>query len=649
MKRFLAILFIPVVLLASLGATSRIDFKPLAAVRVIKSNGVELGYGFGASTDSARGTALLAAVADANASADTEVIEMQSGTFDIGSTGKIALGAGDSLKGQGKKATTIKGTALATTYGCVINPYSGNYIGKFTLDTSAATGACYPLGSYNQTGTYTADTKFTNLVLESVSFITALDSFYIQNSDGSAFVYSGTVRDCDFLGAWDHATFFGTSGAASGTIDFYDCNFTSDGTRTSPAQSTVRCVATSGLSNSYIVRFFNCTFACSGGTSTNHPIEVSGLSNTVELENPRITSSGTGAVDLTRSQGTLKVRGGSGSGTGGAFSSSGTITRESDLLNGTVASTTGKTLLAATDAATARSTISALASADIDTSSKLSAILTDETGSGAAVFGTSPTFNTSINIGGNCLLYPDGSNVLSLRNGANAQAFNIYNTWGNSGTDYERLFVGWTGNYCYLTTQRAGTGFARSIIVGTEGVTAMYLRTGGLDRWSVIGSGHLTAVTDNTYDIGASGATRPRSIYAGTNVETPAMSGTNTKTLTETTDTAFVNVTCATDTVVGGIIQYTIQADDGGAFQTRAGSIPFSLYKAGGSAAAGSFGTAADVVNTSSGTLTATWTVTGSGSTASLKCNATSSLTQTTLNIKYRVIINGPAVTVTPQ
>lgn len=290
-----------------------------------------------------------------------------------------------------------------------------------------------------------------------------------------------------------------------------------------------------------------------------------------------------------------------------------------------------------------------LASTDIDTSAELAAILGDETGSGAAVFGTSPTFNTSINIGGNCLLYPDGSNVLSLRNGANAQAFNIYNTWGNSGTDYERLFVGWTGNYCYLTTQRAGTGFARSIIVGTEGVTAMYLRTGGLDRWSVIGSGHLTAVTDNTYDIGASGATRPRSIYAGTNVETPAMSGTNTKTLTETTDTAFVNVTCATDTVVGGIIQYTIQADDGGAFQTRAGSIPFSLYKAGGSAAAGSFGTAADVVNTSSGTLTATWTVTGSGSTASLKCNATSSLTQTTLNIKYRVIINGPAVTVTPQ
>lgn len=34
-------------------------------------------------------------------------------------------------------------------------------------------------------------------------------------------------------------------------------------------------------------------------------------------------------------------------------------------------------------------------------------------------------------------------------------------------------------------------------------------------------SGHLIAVTDNTYDIGASGATRPRRVYVGTEVVTP--------------------------------------------------------------------------------------------------------------------------------
>lgn len=38
------------------------------------------------------------------------------------------------------------------------------------------------------------------------------------------------------------------------------------------------------------------------------------------------------------------------------------------------------------------------------------------------------------------------------------------------------------------------------------------------------GDGHFLAGTDNAHDIGASGATRPRSIYAGTSVVTPVLS-----------------------------------------------------------------------------------------------------------------------------
>lgn len=36
--------------------------------------------------------------------------------------------------------------------------------------------------------------------------------------------------------------------------------------------------------------------------------------------------------------------------------------------------------------------------------------------------------------------------------------------------------------------------------------------------WNVDSSGHLKANADNTYDIGATGATRPRSVFVGTNV-----------------------------------------------------------------------------------------------------------------------------------
>jgi hypothetical protein len=42
------------------------------------------------------------------------------------------------------------------------------------------------------------------------------------------------------------------------------------------------------------------------------------------------------------------------------------------------------------------------------------------------------------------------------------------------------------------------------------------LVTGGTGRWNVTSAGHLLAVADNTYDIGAVGATRPRSVYVGT-------------------------------------------------------------------------------------------------------------------------------------
>jgi hypothetical protein len=43
------------------------------------------------------------------------------------------------------------------------------------------------------------------------------------------------------------------------------------------------------------------------------------------------------------------------------------------------------------------------------------------------------------------------------------------------------------------------------------------LQTNNVDRWYVSPTGHLISPTDNTYDIGASGTFRPRSIYAGSN------------------------------------------------------------------------------------------------------------------------------------
>ena len=108
-------------------------------------------------------------------------------------------------------------------------------------------------------------------------------------------------------------------------------------------------------------------------------------------------------------------------------------------------------------------------------------------------------------------LFRDAANTLAQRNGTNAQRLAIYNTF-TSATNRELFAIDWaaSANICNLWTEKgSGGGTARALQLGTDG-------TG---RWQIgATTGYLLAVVDNTYDIGASGATRPRTIYAGTNV-----------------------------------------------------------------------------------------------------------------------------------
>ena len=110
------------------------------------------------------------------------------------------------------------------------------------------------------------------------------------------------------------------------------------------------------------------------------------------------------------------------------------------------------------------------------------------------------------------------ANTLALRNGTAAQAFNVYNTYSNGGVDYERLQLVWSGNTAYINTTAAGSGGTRPLVVRTDGSSDLTLGTNATARWVVNGSaGHLLAGIDNTYDIGASSATRPRNVYVAGN------------------------------------------------------------------------------------------------------------------------------------
>lgn len=75
----------------------------------------------------------------------------------------------------------------------------------------------------------------------------------------------------------------------------------------------------------------------------------------------------------------------------------------------------------------------------------------------------------------------------------------------------------------------ATAGGTPGLILSSAGATAWTMKAGngdsslrwdqdGTDRWMMASGGHFLAATDATYDIGASGANRPRNVYASGSV-----------------------------------------------------------------------------------------------------------------------------------
>ena len=105
----------------------------------------------------------------------------------------------------------------------------------------------------------------------------------------------------------------------------------------------------------------------------------------------------------------------------------------------------------------------------------------------------------------------DAADTLALRRSTNAQIFRVYNTY-TDGSNYERLAFAWSSSIATISTDAAGTGTVRSLRLNGSTLSLM---SGGAQRWNVNSSGHFLAEADNTYDIGASGANRPRNVYIG--------------------------------------------------------------------------------------------------------------------------------------
>jgi hypothetical protein len=109
------------------------------------------------------------------------------------------------------------------------------------------------------------------------------------------------------------------------------------------------------------------------------------------------------------------------------------------------------------------------------------------------------------------VLLRDAANTLACRNGTSACSIRAYNTYTDaSNNEYGSLT--WNSNVFQIGTTKNGTGTLRATkVLGSF----IQFNTNGTDTWFFDTSGNLVTNTDNTYDIGASGATRPRSAYLG--------------------------------------------------------------------------------------------------------------------------------------
>ena len=119
-------------------------------------------------------------------------------------------------------------------------------------------------------------------------------------------------------------------------------------------------------------------------------------------------------------------------------------------------------------------------------------------------------------------LYKDADGILAQRNGDNAQSFRVYDSYNTAGANFCRANLSFNSNRFELSISSLGTGSTtRGFDIGTNGTGDITFFTSGSNKWRIGGtSGNLLATSDNAFDIGASGANRPKNIYAGSSLFT---------------------------------------------------------------------------------------------------------------------------------
>jgi hypothetical protein len=95
--------------------------------------------------------------------------------------------------------------------------------------------------------------------------------------------------------------------------------------------------------------------------------------------------------------------------------------------------------------------------------------------------------------------------------------------------------------------------------------------------------------------------------------------------LSNNTTTSLVNCDLANNTIIGGIIRYTVVASDGTNLQSESGIVGYNSYNKAGTTFSASATAMVITQKASSGTLTVTWSMTGANPSV-IQINANSTL-----------------------
>ncbi len=533
MNKRLAILTTIVVAIACMGAAiTRIDFVPLAPVRLVKPSGQAFGYGYGALTDASRGTALLAAQTAAS-SGDTifcysdctistpigkngvrywfaPVTITASGTSECISDDNVDDAASDDgttmtfdIDGQAEFRSTNAQCIDLNASGTVARIH-GRRVYADGLSKAGAyvkTGAtCYLTMSQSiESDDYDAmwisggsmyfDTKFVRGGQDALEFGTGAPVVNgrafsmvagVNNWNGSTTVYAinadgGTgnitvdelegrspttkvaINRTHYVGLSDAGTLTVTAKTIRGRVLSMGTGLRVINARITDIPSGLAGVAGGDLFGDV-------------GSLTLQDVSIESGSGATYSVSKEVIAAGTPTLSIV---GTFAA-------TPEAIQSGITTTRigtaaDSVKLGGTTPTAAGLTLIDDADAAAQRTT---LGLGTMATQAASGVAITGGSISGATLSASAITLGTSGILQG-------GTNTVELRNGTNAQTFNVYNTY-TDGSNYERGAMRWASNVLRIEPLAAGTGTLRPMELNAG--TYMNFNVAGANKFGVGGN-----------------------------------------------------------------------------------------------------------------------------------------------------------------